>query len=112
MLANNAMPSLLFTSASAVRRLGLRGALVLAPWLLFAGSGACARAQLYDFTTLAGRASIGSSDGVGSDARFSGLQGVAVDASGNVFVADTKNHTIRRIAPDGTVSTIAGAAAI
>lgn len=84
-----------------------RGLLAIA---LLAVFPALASAQLYEFTTLAGRASIGSSDGVGSDARFSGPEGVAVDANGNVFVADTKNHTIRRIAASGTVTTFAGAA--
>ena len=36
--------------------------------------------------------------------------GVAVDGAGNVYVADTGNQTVRRIAPDGTVSTLAGSA--
>jgi len=74
--------------------------------------GACARAQVYSFTTLAGRASIGSSDGIVGDARLFGPLGVAVDENGNVFVADTGNHTIRKIAPTGIVTTFAGAAGI
>lgn len=52
----------------------------------------------------------GSADGTGADARFNHPSGVAVDDSGNVFVADTYNHTIRRISPDGVVTTIGGAA--
>jgi sugar lactone lactonase YvrE len=80
--------------------------------VVLAISAAHAWAQLYEFSTLAGRASIGSADGVGSEARFSGPEGVAVDARGNVFVADTKNHTVRRVAADGTVTTIAGQPAI
>lgn len=60
-------------------------------------------------TTFAGRPlSIGSSDGVATEGRFSNPDGVAVDALGNVFVADTGNSTIRKIAIDGVVSTIAG----
>ena len=62
-------------------------------------------------TTLAGSAGIlGSTDGVGSAARFYGPQGVAVDGSGNVFVADTSNHTIRKVTAAGVVTTLAGIA--
>jgi sugar lactone lactonase YvrE len=60
-------------------------------------------------TTLAGSAgNYGSADGNGNGARFYGAQGIAVDASGSVIVADTMNQTIRRITPDGVVTTIAG----
>lgn len=67
-------------------------------------------APLYTFTTLAGRASIGCDDGSGTAARFNSPQGVAVDRAGNVYVADTANHTIRRVTPTGIVTTIAGRA--
>jgi hypothetical protein len=60
-------------------------------------------------TTLAGTAgSSGSADGVGAAARFCQPEGVAVDGTGNVFVADTYNHAIRKITPDGVVTTLAG----
>jgi len=60
-------------------------------------------------TTFAGLAgSYGYADGVGSQARFWNPHGVAVDKAGNVFVADTGNHLIRRIAPDGAVVVLAG----
>jgi sugar lactone lactonase YvrE len=60
-------------------------------------------------TTLAGKAgSSGSTDGIGSDARFSTPRGVAVDGAGIVYVADTGNHTIRKITSSGVVSTFAG----
>ena len=62
-------------------------------------------------TTLAGRAAeTGTADGAGATARFNSPTGVAVDAGGNIFVADTNNHVIRRITPAGEVSTFAGQA--
>src|SRR5471032_1340058 len=74
--------------------------------------GVSARAQTFAFTTLAGRASSGSNDGVGSDARFNAPQGIAVDVNGVLYVADTENHVIRKITPDGTVTTLAGTAGL
>jgi sugar lactone lactonase YvrE len=52
----------------------------------------------------------GSADGAGSSARFYRPSGVAVDGSGNVYVADVSNHTIRKITSAGVVSTLAGSA--
>lgn len=52
----------------------------------------------------------GSADGVGVQARFNQPVGVAQDSTGNVYVADTGNHVIRKIAPDLTVTTFAGVA--
>ena len=50
----------------------------------------------------------GSQDGTGKFASFNSPHGVAVDTSGNVYVADTNNNTIRKITPAGDVSTLAG----
>ncbi|MES2386634.1 MAG: T9SS type A sorting domain-containing protein, partial [Bacteroidota bacterium] len=51
---------------------------------------------------------IGYEDGPGSSAKFKELKGIAFDAQGNLLVCDMQNHRIRKITPDGLVSTIAG----
>ena len=60
-------------------------------------------------STLAGDGLAGDQDGRGAAARFNGPIGVAVDDEGVVYVTDTYNDRIRRIAPNGDVTTIAGA---
>jgi hypothetical protein len=60
-------------------------------------------------TVLAGTQGVrGARDGPGDRALFNHPQGLAVDLAGNVYVADSYNHTVRKIAPDGFVSTVAG----
>ena len=59
-------------------------------------------------TTLAGSGVAGYADGTGTAAEFINPQGVAVDPSGTVYVADTNNHRIRKITPAGVVTTLAG----
>jgi sugar lactone lactonase YvrE len=61
-------------------------------------------------STLAGKmGETGALDGTGTAARFRSPEGVAVDGSGNVYVADTGNGLIRKITAFGKVTTVAGA---
>ena len=61
------------------------------------------------FTHLAGPlGGPGMADGLGSAARFNTPDGVAVDRTGNVYVVDSVNNTIRKITPGGLVTTFAG----
>jgi sugar lactone lactonase YvrE len=62
-------------------------------------------------STIAGKPGvIGSTDGTGSAASFKGPTGIAVDSSGNLYVADSGNDTIREISPAAVVTTLAGLA--
>ncbi len=64
-------------------------------------------------TTLAGSpGAAGSADGSGSAAQFNSPRGVAVDGAGNVYVTDFVDHTIRKVTPDGLVTTLAGVAGV
>lgn len=59
-------------------------------------------------TTLAGTGAMGALDGRGTSASFSNMMGIAVDYSGNLYVADSRNNKIRKISADGVVTTVAG----
>jgi streptogramin lyase len=95
-------------TGSTVGRLAALLLSALAP--LAALRGQSTYATPYAFTTFAGRAPIGSDDGTATAARFNNPYGTAVDGSGNIYVADFVNNTIRKITPGGVVSTLAGSA--
>jgi sugar lactone lactonase YvrE len=61
-------------------------------------------------TTLAGQPDpVGATDGTGGVARFGGLNPIASDSAGNIYMADVNNLTVRKITPAGVTTTIAGA---
>jgi len=64
-------------------------------------------------TTVAGtgEAGFGGDDGPAASARLFGPRGVAVDLAGNLYIADTGNHRIRRVNQAGIIQTVAGGAA-
>lgn len=65
-----------------------------------------------DVTTFAGSGFSGSADGIGTAASFRYPDGAVFDSQNNLFVSDQSNHKIRKITPDGTVTTFAGSGTI
>ena len=59
-------------------------------------------------STFAGTGSSGSSDGNGTNASFNNPYGIAFDSADNFYVVDSSNRKIRKIDPDGNVTTFAG----
>ncbi|RYY13838.1 MAG: hypothetical protein EOO36_15190, partial [Cytophagaceae bacterium] len=89
--------------------------LALGAFVLLLGLGACKKDEVSQaplvyttVSTLAGNGTTGSANGAATVAQFSAPEGVAVDAQGNVYVADNGNSLIRKITPAGVVSTLAG----
>ncbi len=79
--------------------------------LLSVGTFAATDPGRYSFTVLAGAVGTkGYVDGVGSAARFDNPGGMAADAAGNVYLSERDLSVIRKISPEGVVSTLAGAA--
>jgi sugar lactone lactonase YvrE len=62
-------------------------------------------------TVIAGTGTPGDVDGSAGTAQFEAPSGVAIDSKGTLYVSDTRNHRVRAIAPDGTVTTFAGSGA-
>ena len=76
---------------------------------LFASTSIASAQVQFAFTNFAGLPGTpGSTNGSGSAARFQGPYGVALDAGGNLYVADSDNHMIRKVSPAGVVTTAAG----
>ncbi len=84
----------------------LSSKVILCTLLCFIGLVLPSKAQVV--STLAGTGYAGNSDATGTSASFHNPWGLAVDATGNVYVADQLNHKIRKITPAGVVSTLAG----
>lgn len=59
-------------------------------------------------STFAGTGTAGFADGGATSAKFSGPNGLAIDAQGVIYVSDYDNSRIRKVLPNGTVSTVAG----
>ncbi|MSP92948.1 MAG: hypothetical protein EXR79_14285 [Myxococcales bacterium] len=70
-------------------------------------AGACVPGNQVEVSTLAG-GTVGWLDGKGTAAQFRRPLGIDIDTDGTVYTAEYENHTIRKIAPDGTVTTVAG----
>jgi uncharacterized protein (TIGR03437 family) len=73
-------------------------------------AGGIARSQPYVISTIAGNGgkAYSGDGGAASAAQLYSPWGVAVDASGNLFIGDSGDHTIRKVAPNGMITTVAG----
>jgi sugar lactone lactonase YvrE/predicted esterase len=66
-----------------------------------------------NITTVAGDgvAGFGGDDGLATAAQLNTPWGLALDSAGNLYIADSANHRVRRLAPNGTITTVAGSGA-
>jgi hypothetical protein len=88
------------------------GEVVSAPAYLGVASKAVPNLQkaTYDWINLAGNGLSGFANGVGLAAQFNSPSSIAADGVGNLYVADTLNHVIRKVTQTGIVTTVAGSA--
>ena len=87
-------------------RLRVRVALVLGVFVC-AALAAIASAQTYKISTVAGGTDAG--DGLAAAAaELSSPEGLAIDAAGNVYISDSADNRVRKVSPDGVVTTVAG----
>ena len=80
--------------------------LVVLAWSAIA-EGADAPRPVYRIETVAGGAGV-RDGGPAIAAQIGAIQGIALDRAGNLYLSDTDNHRVRRVAPNGTISTVAG----
>jgi hypothetical protein len=102
----SSMKTLMIGSGSSIQRKAMF--CVLACAMIWSSHWILGQTTQYTFTTVAGSAHSGSDNGTGTTARFKHPWGMALDGAGNVYVGDNGNHTIRKITPNGIVSTLAG----
>jgi hypothetical protein len=101
----------LFARVSLINTLTVAGTPLASGMMLVAFEAHGQTDAVYAWTNFVGQpGGRGNVDGTGSGVRFNGPYSVAVDTNGNVFVADTDNHTIRKVTPAGVVTTLAGSA--
>ncbi len=86
----------------------VRRGLILLIWAVAVSGAASAQfASSYSLRTLAGGDFAGDG-GPATAALLNHLEGVAVDSKGAIYIADTDDHRVRKISPDGAISTVAG----
>jgi uncharacterized protein (TIGR03437 family) len=109
--AGGAPPSTPVAASGAAIGLPLRTAIDGGGNLYFSSSNSVFRMDTTGVLTLiagTSRAGYAGDGGPATAAELNVPQGVAVDKSGNVYIADSANNVIRMVTPDGTISTVAG----
>jgi sugar lactone lactonase YvrE len=96
------------TFSVAISYQGTRGTVTIAANTPLTGATGSNYDDGWTVTTIAGGVLDGSADGTGTDARFRGPSGIAIDSVGNLYVADSVNNSIRKITLGGVVTTFAG----
>src|SRR5438477_7893855 len=71
-------------------------------------SAACARADISYFIDTAAGSDLVGDNGPATSAQLANAHGIAIDRQGNLYIADTDNHRIRKITPAGAICTLAG----